>query len=100
MSPTTWKLFQLSVSVNGTKVRVGDKLLVILADRGLAEHRLLFLGHEDRILVVKVGKRLGVFLIRRGDGKRFVACSEEKLTVFLEREAAILHPRKRQSRLH
>jgi hypothetical protein len=49
------------------KVRVGDKLLVILADRGLAEHRLLLLGHEDRILVVKVVKRLGVFLIRRGD---------------------------------
>ena len=49
------------------KVRVGDKLLVIFADRGLADRRLLFLGHENCILVVKVRERRGVFLVRRGD---------------------------------
>src|SRR6476660_2273707 len=32
------------------KVRVGNKLLVILANRCLTEHWLLLLGHEDRIL--------------------------------------------------
>jgi hypothetical protein len=49
------------------KVRIGDKLLVILSDRGLADRGFLLLGHEDRILVVKIGERLGVFLVRRGD---------------------------------
>ena len=36
----------------------------------------------------------------RGDGKRFVVSADEKLTAFVELESAILHPRKRQSRLH
>ena len=49
------------------KVRVGDELLVILADRRLADHGFLLLRHQDRVFVVKIGERLGVFLVRRGD---------------------------------
>ena len=53
--------------MNGTKSGVGEKFLVILADGGLAEHRLLRLGHEDRVLVVKIDHRGGVFLISRSE---------------------------------
>ena len=49
------------------KVRVGDELLVVIADRGLADHRLLLLGHENRILIVKVRERAGVLLVGRRD---------------------------------
>src|SRR5215831_4452147 len=48
-------------------VRVGEELLVPLADRSLAEHGLLPRWHQDRIVVVEVGERRRVFLVRRGD---------------------------------
>ena len=49
------------------KVRVGRLLLVEFADRGFTEHELFPLGHKDRILVVKIGDRGGVFLVLRGE---------------------------------
>ena len=47
------------------KLWVGEEALVILADRSLPEYRLLLLRQKDRLLVVKVRDRGGVFLVLR-----------------------------------
>jgi hypothetical protein len=46
------------------------------------------------------GRTIWIVDARRGDGKRCVVRADEKLTAFVELEAAILQLRKRQSRLH
>ena len=42
------------------------------------------------------GRTIWIADAHRGDGKRFVVRADEKLTAFVERESAILQPRKRQ----
>jgi hypothetical protein len=44
------------------------------------------------------GRTIWIADAHRGDGKRYVVRSDEKLTAFLELESAILQLRKRQSR--
>jgi hypothetical protein len=46
------------------------------------------------------GRTIWIVDAHRGDGKRFVVRADEKLTAFVELEAAIFQLRKRQSRLH
>jgi len=46
------------------------------------------------------GRTIWIADAHPGDGKRFVVRADEKLTAFVELEAAILQLRKRQSRLH
>jgi hypothetical protein len=46
------------------------------------------------------GRTIWIAEAHRENGKRFVVHADEELTAFVELESAILHPWKRQSRLH